>query len=210
MPLEARMYGMFAGFVTTWAYLIWRGRGKNAQTAPTWMLAAFVGFIAVMGFDGVNATLYDFNYLSGQPIPFLYLPRNDLRLLTGFLSGIGMAGLAIPVMNYMLWRKPSSEALIVQKRDFIGLLLIQFILIVLILSGSGLFLYPLSLIGVIGVIATLSCLNSVIVLSFFPRLRADNWRGALTALVVAMLLTALQLGILSALRYAVLGTETLP
>ena len=77
-------------------------------------------------------------------------------------------------------------------------------------SGSGLFLYPLAVLGMLGTIATLNCLNSVIGLSFFPKLRAGTWRETLNAFVVATFITALQLGLLSALRYAILGTATLP
>lgn len=209
LPLEARMFGMFVGFMMTWLYVIARGRGRATLMPKPWILFMFVAFIVVMGFDGVNATLYDVNHL-GAMVPYLYEPRNDLRALTGFLSGIGMAGLAVPVMNYMLWREPKAEPLLAHGWDFFALLIIQFVLMGMETSGSGLFLYPLAVLGMLGTIATLNCLNSVIGLSFFPKLRAGRWRETLNAFVVATLITALQLGLLSALRYAILGTATLP
>jgi hypothetical protein len=203
------MFGMFAGFLMTWVYVVARGRGRASLMPRPWILFMFVAFIVVMGFDGTNATLFDMNHL-GAMVPYLYEPRNDVRALTGFLSGIGMAGLALPVMNYMLWRAPEQEPLLATAWDFVALLGLQFVLLGIETSGSGLFLYPLAILGMLGTIATLNCLNSVVALSFFPKLRAGTWRETLNALVAATLITAIQLGLLSALRYAVLGTATLP
>jgi uncharacterized protein YhhL (DUF1145 family) len=209
MPLEARMYGIFAGFLTTWILAGATGRGRAVLMPPPWLLFIFVWFIALMGFDGVNATLYDLNAL-GLMVPFLYAPRLDLRLATGLLSGIGMGGILLPAVNYALWRERVARPIFDSVHDLAMLLVWGAILFVLVASGSGLFLYPLSLLGVLGVIVLVSALNVVLLLSFFPRGAAGNWREALNPFAIAILFSALELGALSLLRYAVLGTAVLP
>jgi hypothetical protein len=210
MPLEARMYGIFAGFLLTWALALILRHGHSVLLPPPWMLVAFVVFIAVMGFDGVNATLFDLN-TAGLPVPFLYPPRLDIRLATGLLSGIAMGGIILPVVNYSLWREKQAQPIFADLRDWATLLVWNALLFVLVVSGSGLFFYPVSLLGVLGVIALIGALNIVMLLSFVRReAAATNWRGILNPIAGAVLLTALELGGLSLLRYAVLGTTVLP
>ncbi len=209
MPLEARMYGIFAGFLTTWLLTLVMKRGRAVLIPPPWLLFIFVVFILLMGADGINATLYDVNAL-GVPVPYLYAPRLDLRLATGLLSGIGMAGLMLPLVNQTLWREGTPRPVFADLFDLATPLVWNAILYALVVSGSGLFFYPLSLLGVLGVIALLGVLNLVWLLSFFPHTRARNWREALNPIAIAIFLNALELGALSLLRYAVLGTTTLP
>jgi hypothetical protein len=210
MPLEARMYGIFAGFLVTWALAAVLKRGRAVLMAPPWLLFTFVAFIALMGFDGTNATLYDLNG-AGLPVPFLYSPRLDLRLATGLLSGIGIGGIILPLVNYALWREGQLHPIFLDLRDLATLLVWNAILFILIVSASGLFFYPASLLGVLGVITLIGSLNLVMLLSLVQRNgAAANWRQALNPIAAGVLLTALELGALSLLRYAVLGTTVLP
>ena len=210
MPLEARMYGIFAGFLLTWAVAFWLRRGRAALMPPPWLLFTFVAFIVVMGFDGLNATLYDIN-LMGLPVPYLYEPRLDLRLATGLLSGIGVGGIILPVVNYSLWRDARAQSIFASGRELVVLLIPNAILFVLVASQSGLFLYPTSLIGVLGVLALMAALNIVMVVSIVKREgAASNWRETLNPIAAAILLTTLELGALSAVRYAIFGTSVIP
>jgi hypothetical protein len=209
MPLEARMYGIFAGFLVTWALALISGRGHAVLMPPPWMLALFAAFVVLMGLDGVNATLFDLN-AAGLPVPFLYAPRLDVRLATGLLCGMAMGGIILPIVNYSLWRARLAQPIFADLRDLATLLVWIALLFALVVSGSGLFFYPVSLLGVLGVIALIGALNIVMLLSFF-RLdaAATNWRETLNPIAGAVLLAALELGGLSLLRYAVLGTTVL-
>ncbi len=210
MPLEARMYGIFAGFLTTWIIAGLMKRGHAVLTPPPWLLLLFISFIALMGFDGVNATLYDVSSL-GLKVPYLYAPRLDLRLATGLLSGIGMGAVLLPVVNYALWREHTARPIFESIFDLATLLVWAGILFALVASGSGLFFYPLSLLGVLSVIAMIGSLNIVMLLSFFPRRNAARtWREALNPFAAAIFLSARELGFLSLLRYLVLGNTVLP
>ncbi len=211
MPLEARMYGIFAGFLSCWLIALALGRRRASLMSPPWLMVVFVAFIAMMGFDGVNATLYDLNAY-GLPIPFLYAPRLDLRLATGLLSGIGIAGITLPVINFALWQDSETRPVFSTPADLATLLIWNAIIFVLVVSGSGLVLYPLSFFGVLGVIALIGALNIIVVLSTFPREQAAarTWRQALNPIALAILFSGLELAALSLLRYAILGTTVLP
>ncbi len=210
MPLEARMYGIFAAFIIAWAWALAAKRGRAVLMPPPWMMFTCISLIAVMGFDGVNATLYDLG-LMGVPIPYLYEPRLDLRLATGLLSGIGIAGIMLPLVNYALWRNGHAQHVIANVRELAALVALNALLYALVASQSGLFFYPTSLIGVLGVIALIGALNLVLLVSLFRRdAAASNWRELLNPVAGALFLTALELGALSALRYAVFGFAEIP
>jgi hypothetical protein len=210
MPLEARMYGIFAGFIVTWVWVIASRRSRAVLMPPSLLLFIFVAFIAVMGFDGINATLYDMSTM-GLPIPFLYEPRLDLRLASGLLSGIGIGGIMLPIVNFALWRQARAETQFARLRDLAPPLINCALIFALIVSGSALFLYPVSALGVLGVIALIGALNLVLLLSIFQRDGAAlSWSETLNPLAVAVLMTALELGALSAIRYALFGTQILP
>jgi hypothetical protein len=205
IPLEARMYGMFVGFMFTWLYSFALGRGKAALMPKPIILVVYVTFVAIMGFDGINATLYDLN-TAGLPVPYAYLPRLDLRLVTGWLCGIALAGIILPVVNYCLWRDAQSVAMFEKLSEMLPLVGIGILSLVLFATGSGLFFYPLAILAPLGILVTLSCLNVVLVLSLGRRERvAANWREALNPLALALVLSLLELGLLSAVRYAAFG-----
>ena len=209
MPLEARMYGIFAGFLTTVVIAYALGRGHNAGLAPPWLLFTFLVFVIVMGLDGINATIYDI-YAFGLPVPYLYVPNLELRFATGLLSGIGMAGILLPVLNGALWRDARNVPVFAGWRDLALLLGANAIFFVLILSQSGLFFYPLSLVGVVGVLVMISTLNLVLVVSLRARPGALRARELTNPIAVALLLTLAELGLLAAARYAVFGTAVIP
>lgn len=205
LPVEARMYGMFAGFLVTWLYSFLIGRGKAALMPKPLILFTYVAFIAIMGFDGVNATLQDLHD-AGLPIPYLYAPRLDLRFFTGWLCGIAMAGIILPVVNYCLWRDAEPRALFERWREMLPLLGIGIAILILFTTGSGLFYYPLAILAPVGILATVGALNVVLVLTLGRRERvAANWREALNPIALALLLSLMELGLLSLMRYAAFG-----
>lgn len=205
MPVEARMYGMFAGFLVTWLYTFLIGRGRAAAMPSPLILFTFVSFIALMALDGVNATLFDLNH-AGLPIPFAYAPRLDLRFLTGWMCGIAMAGIILPVVNYCLWRDAEPRPLFARWRELTPLLLLGAGILLLQLTESGLFYYPLAVLAPVGILAILAALNAVLVLTLWQRERvAAEWWQALNPLALALFLTLLELGLLSLVRLAAFG-----
>lgn len=205
LPVEARMFGMFAGFLLTWLYSFLTGRGRAALMPPAPVMFTYVAMIALMAWDGINATLYDLHG-AGLPVPFLYAPRLDLRFVTGWLCGIALAGILLPVVNYCLWREPRSLPLFDRVRDLVPLWLAGAVILLLFLSGSGLWYYPLAVLAPLGILASLGALNTVLVLTLARRDRfALDWNAALNPLAVAVCLALLELGALSLVRWATFG-----
>lgn len=205
MPVEARMYGMFAGFLVTWLYAFVIGRGRAALMPKPLILFTYVVFIGLMGVDGVNATVKDLHD-AGVPLPFAYVPRLDIRFGTGWLCGIAMAGIILPVVNYCLWRDATAQPMLKGWRGLLPLLGIGAVILALLTTGSGLFYYPLAVLAPVGILATLGSLNVVLVLTLMRREKvAGNWREAMNPLAVALLFSLVELGMLSLVRYAAFG-----
>lgn len=205
MPVEARMYGMFAGFLLTWLYSFLIRRGKAALMPRPLILFLYIVFIAVMGADGINATIKDLHD-AGLPVPYLYEPRLDLRFVTGWLCGIAMAGIILPVVNFCLWRDATPNAMFERLREMFPLLGIGILILILLTTGSGIFYYPLAVLAPVGILAILACLNVVLVLTLQRRERiAENWRAIWNPLALALILSLIELGALSAVRYLAFG-----
>src|SRR5205085_11734110 len=90
MALEARMYGIFAGFAIAVAVAWLRGGWRRTALPRGWQLAVVLLFVALMGFDGLNALWLVVAWLS------LYAPRNELRLVCGLLCVLSTAAIIDP------------------------------------------------------------------------------------------------------------------
>jgi hypothetical protein len=206
LSLEARKVGMYVGFIAVWIYFILLGRGR-AKGMPVWyILLALVIFVGIMGFDGFNAFFYDLKI-----VPHLYEPRLDLRLFTGLLCGYAFAGILVPVVNYSLWRENDPRPIIENWKQFASGFIPLAIVYVLTSSGLGILLYPLSIISSASVLILVALINAVFLLSLFRKeYTAVTLRDALNPFAAGIVLTIVELGVLSAARYAVLGTTVLP
>ena len=194
-----------------WAYLALLGRGRASGVPRASILFASVCFIFIMGVDGINAFFYDTSFFQ-MPIefPFLYTPRLDLRLGTGLLCGSAFAVIMLPVVNSTLWRDPDPRPVFSGWRQFLGGLAVLAVFFLLNQTESGIFLYPFSILAAASTIILLALVNMIFVISFFQRTAAATFREALNPFAAGVFCTLLELGVLSALRYAVLGTATLP
>lgn len=210
LPLEARDLGMYGGFLMTWVYIIALGRGR-AKGMPLFpMLLYLVLFVFIMGADGVNAFLYDLHQ-NAPAIPYLYEPRLELRSATGLLCGIAFGGIMTPVVNYSLWRGDDTRPVLGTWKHLLGALGIATVLFLMNYSEIGLFLWPLSILASGATIILIGMINMVFVLSLAGKEgSAATWRDALNPFAVGVVLAIAELGVLSLMRYAVLGTAVLP
>jgi hypothetical protein len=210
LPLEGRDFGMYVGFIAVWAYLIVVGRGRAKGMPPVPILLTLVLFVGAMGVDGVNATAFDVHN-NFPMIPFLYEPRLQLRLATGFLTGIAFAGILTPVVNFSLWRADDNRPIIENWKQVLIALTISAVLFIANESRLGILLYPFAIITSASVPILVGLINMVFLLSLFRKEGlAVTWFDALNPFAAGVFLGLLELGVLSLMRYAVLGTTILP
>ncbi len=204
LPLCARCTGTFPGALTALIgqALVLRRRGTSFP--PPAITALLVGFIAIMGIDGLNSYV---DLMRGTPL--FYEPRNELRLVTGALNGLALAALLWPMVHFSLWRNPLPEPVIRNGRDLGILLLMEAGMVALVLSGWPALLYPLALASALGVLALLTLTMTVLVVVMAGREnRYGRWRDALTPLLVGLTLAFLLIGLVDLVRYALTGTMT--
>lgn len=200
MPLEARMVGIFAGYALTIFGLWLIGRGRALQWPRREVTLLLMSLVGLMVLDGLNSTSYD---LHG---PTLYEPQNWLRVLTGTVSGVGMAGLLLPVFNLTVWRRGYLTPTFRRSWE-VGLAVGAAVLVGLgTLSGWGFLFWPLSLLAVAGVIVMLMMFNTLIALVV---LRRENRASVAQDLVLPFTLVFLvslgQMGLFAWLRVALAG-----
>lgn len=204
MPIEARMAGMFAGFLITVGYFIAVGRGRAWHMPGPRLSAVLVTFVALMGVDGVNALLFDLR------LPHLYSPNLALRLGTGLLTGIAMAGFVWPVFNVTVWRSGSNVSPLAHARDLIIVVVLQAVYFAAAFSGTGVLFFPVSLLAVLGVPVVIAMLGSVVAAIL---LRCENRAARLADLLpvtaIGLMVAALILGGTSLIRYVLFGTAPL-
>lgn len=85
LPFDARMTGIYGGVAGTALYLFARGRWRYGGIPSVGMALVLACFILALALDGMNSFLRDIQQ------PYLYTPRNELRLATGLLTGTTLA-----------------------------------------------------------------------------------------------------------------------
>jgi uncharacterized membrane protein len=202
MPLEARMTGIFGSYFLTLLSLWLVGRGRALQLPRRTLTIVLLGMVAVMVGDGLNATFWDLGW------PTLYQPQNWLRVIVGAISGVGMAGLILPMYSLTVWRRGYLTPAFRRGRE-IGYALIPAGLLVLgTFSGWSPLFWPLALIAVGGAITMLVMFNLIIFTILLKRENSiENGWGLITPVTVALLISLGQMGLFALLRVATLGSS---
>ncbi len=210
LPLCARCSGMYLGAVVGLVFQSITGwkRGR----IPHWgILTILVLFFIAFGIDGANSYLTLLKQLRPgilPGIPNLYAPTNTLRLLTGSGMGLAMAAMLFPAFNQSVWSDCDDKKRAMPGWKAFGLLLgIEVILDLLVLTQSPLVLYPLAIIGVLGVWLLLTLVYTIVYVMIvgqdnkFSKLR-QLWLPLLAGFTVAMIQTAA----IDLLRFWLTGT----
>jgi len=194
LALEARMLGIFGGFATATAVAWLAGGWRRAELPRGWLAAAFALMIVALGVDGVNALLYD------AGIARLYVPSNELRLVTGLLCGVALSAFIAPVVSWAFWRQRDSAPLLASRTDLIRIMVFIGALGLLVVSGV-----PGR--GILSIIALLSAAGSFWLVNTYLSVilwqgagTADDWGDLAWSGAVGFLLTAGELAGLAALR----------
>ena len=195
LPLEARMGGIFLGFLCAIALVGVLGRLRASKTLTGALGLACWALVALTGLDGLNAFLFDGN------LPHLYAPSSAARLLTGLGAGLGVGLMALPVVASVVWAEPLDDASVEDPVELVGGLALAGLVGGLLLAGVGVLLWPAAIAMLVGVLAAFGVANLYLVVLGTGRVRqalslADMRGGLLTSLGLALL----EIGGLAALR----------
>jgi uncharacterized membrane protein len=206
LPLCARCTGTYLGALLGFWGLVVLRRWRASGLPPSEILALLASFIVLWGIDGLNS------FLSLLPnAPYLYEPHNLWRLITGLLQGLALSIVVYPLFNFLLWKEADTRRVIRNWRE-LGYLLIPAALLVWIVQTQASFLlYPVAALSILGVLAMLTLVNTMIVLIVTRREnQAESWRDAFGPLSLGLLVSFLELGALGLLHFTLIQRFTLP
>jgi len=138
LPFDARMTGIYGGFLVTTLFLAIKHRFRAFRLPPRRVIAVLAGFVLVMALDGTNSLLLDLQ------LDHPYHPRNDLRLVTGLLTGIALATLICFLVSSTLWYRGRYDTAPIQNLREVGLvLLLQIPFAAAAMSGASMLYVPM-------------------------------------------------------------------
>lgn len=202
LPLCSRCTGMYLGAMLAFAYFIFRGRGR-AGAFPSWPVLVVLGLFGLaFAVDGLNSYLHFF-----PEAPHLYPPSNTLRMITGTGLGLALGTLVYPGFNQSAWRDWRFEPALHSVPDLAVLLALAALLVLVVLSGNPLLLYPLALISSLGVLTLLTLIYTMMLLMALRREnRATAWQDLALPLTGGLALAIAQIALIDVGRFLLTGT----
>jgi uncharacterized membrane protein len=195
LPLEARMGGIFLGFLCSVALVIGLGRLRASRPPAGALGLACWTLVALTGLDGLNAFFFD------GGLAHLYAPNVALRLLTGLGAGLGLGLMSVPVVASVVWSQPTDEASIEDPVELLAALAMAGLVGALLLAGVGVLVWPFALAMLAGVIVAFGVANLYMLVLATGRLRqAATLANLAGGLIGSLGLTLVELGALSGLR----------
>lgn len=153
LPLDSRCVGIFAGLLVTFLILLGLGRSRVAGLPSIGAGVLLLVFLGAMGLDGLNSLMTDL----GRWHP--YAPSNDLRLLTGWMAGVGLGTLLLMVTGMTLWQRPKVSMRVLPSWWWpLALLLPCLPTWLLLRTGSTLVFYPASLALILAAVTAFAAL----------------------------------------------------
>jgi uncharacterized membrane protein len=205
MPIEAREGGIFAGFLLGTLYLIALGRGKAWKLPPLKIQAVLIGFIVLMGLDGLNAFAFDLT------LPTPYAPELSIRSGTGLLTGLALSVLMMPIFNQTIWKKSNPIVSLSKWRELAAALLLLSIFWAAGLSGWKPLLYPISIAAILGQVILMVSLGTMMAAILLRREgQVSNLTELAPLILVGLVAVVILLGATSAVRYALFGPGPIP
>ncbi|HET9589491.1 MAG TPA: DUF2085 domain-containing protein [Anaerolineales bacterium] len=208
LPLCARCTGEFNAAAISLLFFALVSPRKSGM--PGWRLGApLLAFFLAFAVDGTNSYLYLLKQAGDgwlQNIPNLYVPNNTLRLLTGSGMGIALASVLYPAFSQSAWKESDPSRALDWKK--LGMLTGLILLIDLaILTEHPVVLYPVAILSVLGVLALLVMVFSMVWLMVMQQENVfTNLREMWMPLLAGVTLTFLMIGAIDLLRFTLTGT----
>jgi uncharacterized membrane protein len=158
LPFDARMTGIYAGFLIASLYLLARGRIRAQQLPSIPVMAMGAFFVGAMAIDGANSFLVD------AGIGPLYQPANWLRLLTGLLTGTVLAPIVVYLLATTLWRPARDRVSVLQSGgELVLMALLTGPLALLLLAGASWLFVPMTVLLIVAALLMVTAIMLVAV-----------------------------------------------
>jgi uncharacterized membrane protein len=208
LPLCARCTGEFYAAGITLLYFALASPRKSGM--PGWKLGTpLIVFFLAFGIDGSNSYLYLLKQTGPgalSNIPNMYIPNNVLRLFTGSGMGVALASILYPAFNQTAWQE-FDPAPALNWKKLAAIIAIVIATNLLILTENPIFLLPVAIISVLGV---LSLLIIVFSMSWVLIMRQENIFDRLTQMwmpfLAGLTLALLMITVIDLLRFKLTGT----
>jgi uncharacterized membrane protein len=195
-PICARCSGIYLSVLITMGYFWVIGRGRAGRIPPWSILITILLFVVAMGIDGINS-------MFEKTAQTFYTPRNELRVITGLGMGVAMGVLLHMMINLSLRSNVNEEQPVLATwREFLGLLGLNFLVLVAIYGNLSFLAWPLAFLAFSGMIWVIYVVN-VILMSLIL-----GYDGAVTRLTqlarpatLAIIPTLLLIAAFTSLRY---------
>ncbi|MGI9147944.1 MAG: DUF2085 domain-containing protein [Chloroflexota bacterium] len=195
LPLEARMGGIFLGFLCSVGVVAVLGRLRAGRPPSAALATACWLLVALTGLDGLNA------FFSDGGLAHLYAPGTSLRVLTGLGAGLGLGLMSVPVVASVVWSEPSEDASIEEAVELLAAMAVAGLVGALLLAGVDALAWPFALAQLASVIVAFGVANLYIIIVVAGRLRQAASVADLSGPLISSLgLTLLELAAMSALR----------
>lgn len=197
VPVCSRDVGIYLGFAIALGVLTLLYRDRPSRLPPAWVNVILAFGVGLMAADGVSS-------YTG-----LRQTTNEIRLMTGLMTGFALAAWVTPLVNAELWRAPGQARVLGGAREALAY--------VLALGASYAFIwyvapdlgvaYPISVAAAI--VATFVMVNLFIV-SLLPPFggRSERLVEAWPALSLALVLAGVQLAASAMLKTWLIGLST--
>jgi len=174
---------------------------RAGRYPPRPLMIIFALFGLIWAIDGINSVLYLF-----PSAPSLYQPSNTLRLITGTLVGVALATLIYPVFNQSMWREWKPVPVLQSVGELTLLIILAAILVMAVVSGNVLILYPLALLSSVSVMVLLTLVYGTLLVTVIRRdNQADTWGDLILPLGLGFIAAVLQIALVSAGRFLLTG-----
>ncbi|GAB4281522.1 MAG: hypothetical protein Kow0056_16980 [Coriobacteriia bacterium] len=195
VPVCARDTGIYIGLVISLAVLALIERGRRPDELPRWpVLALGVAFVGAMGLDGVTQLLG------------LRESTNDLRLITGLMTGYAISLGLVPVFNMQVWKTSQPRHLLERPRSvlaWLATLPVAFAVVRWVLPFLGVGFPVLVALAVLGAFTSV---NLAVVCLFPPfERRSERLRDAWLPMLIALALTLGELWLTGMLKPALIS-----
>lgn len=148
LPFDARMTGIYGGFLISQIYLLIRRRSRVTEIPSLGIVIMLALFVVAMGIDGFNSLFSEIDQ------PTLYEPSNLLRYSTGALTGTTLGVALWLLASNVLWsrRDQNRQPVVRGWGELLQILTLAAIFGILAGSGWSVLYMPVTLLLIVSAV----------------------------------------------------------